>query len=144
MNFQHADRGFTLIELMVTVAIVAVIAAVALPAYTEQLARTRRGDAQAALLSTAQWLERQYTLNSAYNTNGDGTTRSSSDLPALPAGTAAKYTLSFSGTPTASDFTLQMVPTGSMVNDRCGTFTLTNTGAKAVTGAAGSAACWDR
>ena len=77
MSFKHADRGFTLIELMVTVAIVAVIAAVALPAYTEQVARTRRGDAQAALLSTAQWLERQYTLNSAYNKNGDGTTRAS-------------------------------------------------------------------
>ncbi len=133
-------RGFTLIELMVVVAIVGILTALAYPSYVEQVARTKRGDAQAALLEAQQWLERQYTLNSAYHKNADGSTRASSDLPAIRAATAKYYALSFSGTPTASAYTLQMVPYGAMASDKCGTFTLTNAN---VQGAALSTGCWD-
>jgi type IV pilus assembly protein PilE len=152
MKSAHTQQGFTLIELMITVAIVAILAAIAYPSYSEQVARSRRGDAQAALLDTAQWIERQYTVSNAYNKQADGTTLIDSLLPALKSNTAANYTLSFgtttaASTPTVDGFSLRMVPTGGMVNDKCGTFALDNTGAKTISGTTGGASvatCWDR
>lgn len=153
MNSKKRIQAFTLIELMITVAIVAILAAVAYPSYAEHVARGKRSDAQAALLETAQWLERQYTISNAYNKMGDSTSITDAQLPALKASTAAVYTLKFgdkstaelaTASPTATDYSLRMIPKGSMANDRCGTFTLSNTGAKDVSGSAGSASCWDR
>lgn len=148
MHARTRHAGFTLIEVMITVAIVAFLAAIALPSYREQVARSKRGQAQAQLLETAQWLERQYTVSNAYNKKGVGSAAVTIDDTVLNAGvpnrSSVSYTLSFSGTPTASEFTLQMVPTGGMSGDKCGTFSLTNTSLKTVSGAAGSAACWDR
>lgn len=143
MNSKHLGKGFTLIELMVVVAIVGILAAIAYPSYTEQVARSRRTDAQEALLETAQWIERQYTVSNAYNKKGDNTAIDTAALPALKTKSAEAYTLSFV-TVTADTFTLQMVPKNVMSGDKCGTYTLTNTGLKAVSGAAGMATCWDR
>ena len=146
---KNQPAGFTLIELMITVAIIAILAAIAYPSYREQIARGRRGDAQAALLSTAQWLERQYTITNAYNKKPDGSAINSAALPALNSRTAEAYALSFGNTtasaiPSDSAYSLRIVPQGAMSGDRCGTFTLDNTGAKAVSGVAGLGACWDR
>jgi type IV pilus assembly protein PilE len=154
MNIRRPDRGFSLIELMIVVVIVGILAAIAYPSYTEQIARGRRADAQSALLETAQWIERQYTITSAYDKfykAGTLTTLVTSELPALKAKTAETYTLSFgdkSGgntSPTSTGFTLRMVPKGAMANDKCGTMTLSNTGTKDFSGSGGSLAyCWDR
>jgi type IV pilus assembly protein PilE len=153
MNTRHLGKGFTLIELMITVAIVAILAAIAYPSYVEQVARSRRADGQTALLEAAQWIERQYTFSNAYNLLADGTTAmTTSALPALKPKTAEIYTLSFgtttaAATPTAAGYSLRIVPTGGMANDKCGTMTLTNTGAKGVSGTTGGASvatCWDR
>ncbi len=143
MNSKHLGKGFTLIELMVVVAIVGILAAIAYPSYTEQVARSRRTDAQEALLETAQWIERQYTVSNAYNKKGDNSTIDTAALPGLKPKSAEAYTLSFV-TVTADTFNLQMVPKNVMSGDKCGTYALTNTGAKSVSGTAGLATCWDR
>lgn len=64
----HGQRGFTLIELMVVVAIVGVLAAVAIPSYQEYAVKSRRADGRVLLLEVAQKQERWYTENMTYNT----------------------------------------------------------------------------
>ena len=63
---RRARRGFTLIELLVAAAALAILAAIALPAYFEQVARARRTDAQVALLEDAGYLQHYYASHDAF------------------------------------------------------------------------------
>ncbi len=148
-----ANNGFTLIEIMITVAIVAILAAIAYPSYLEQVRKTRRSDAVAALLKTAQVLERCYTEYNAYD---------DTDCPAVAAGgssLASAYTSTAEGFYTlsatalsATSFKLKATPTGDQVKDKCGYLTYDHVGKKGVEkdvdgdGTAGDAddvkACW--
>lgn len=62
--------GFTLIELMITVAIVGILVAIAYPSYMEYVRSAKRGDAQADLVELSQWMERQFTVNGLYTVSG--------------------------------------------------------------------------
>jgi type IV pilus assembly protein PilE len=59
-------RGFTLVELMIVIAVLAILAAIAVPSYYRQVEKSRRADAQSALLSAAQTLERCFTRTNTY------------------------------------------------------------------------------
>jgi type IV pilus assembly protein PilE len=143
------QAGFTLIEVMVVVAIIAILAAIGYPAYTEQVARSRRADAKAALLEAAQWIEREFTVSGSYARMGDGSNLTNAELLAAPlqamGATAQFYTIGFAAAPTARAFTINMVPTGAMVNDRCGTLSVDQSGARGVSGSGVTVAeCWNK
>lgn len=142
------NKGFTLIELLVVVAIVGILAAIAYPSYQEHVREARRSDARVSLLELAQFMERYYTSNGRYTL----TAASNAAGPALPFtespkdGTTKYYDLSLLNSAandlTATHFTLQAVPKGTMAGDRCGTLTLTNTGVKGAGGPVDD--CWGR
>lgn len=137
------SAGFTLIEAMIVVAIIGIIAAIAYPSYQEYVRKTRRADAQTALMELSQFMERHYTANGRY-LKADN---SAPDLPFAEApkdGAAKVYDLSFTATPTANAYTLRAVPKGSMAGDTCGTLTLSNSGAKGQAAGKTLAECWRR
>jgi type IV pilus assembly protein PilE len=142
-----AKRGFTLIELLITVAVVGILAAIAYPSYVEQVKRSNRADARAALLENAQFLERNFTEANRYDKDA-----SNNDVT-LPIGSsprtgAALYNISAS-TLTSSSFTLTASPISGerMDGDGCGSLTLNNLGVKGLSGASSGydvERCWQR
>lgn len=141
MRVQHS-RGFTLIELMITVAVVGILAAIAYPSYQEQVRKSRRADAKSVLLQAAQWMERYYTENNRYDQNLAGTAVSTSfstaGLTKSPVDGAAKYYDISLAAVARNTFTLNAAPTSGtdQTKDKCQTLTLTSTGVKDVTGGA--------
>ena len=133
--------GFTLVELMIVVAIIGILAAIAYPSYQQYVLRANRAEAKAILTETAQLMERRFTTCGTYGTNaacGTAATPTSAVSPKNASGSAIKYNVSFSAGPTATDFTLQAEPAGQQMSDTCATLTLSNTGAKTPT----SGGCW--
>ena len=132
--------GFTLIEVLIEVAIVAILAAIALPSYNEYIRRGHRADARAGLLQAQQWLERAATATGVYPTSlpasltwsGDGTKR---------------YDIALAAGATNAAFTLTATPKGAQVGDKCGTYTLTHTGLRGANGVTSGAIvteCWGK
>lgn len=134
------QAGFTLIEMMIVVAIIGILAAIAYPSYDEHIRAARRADAQAGLMELAQYMERRYTSQGAYTTDNK-------DLPFSEApkdGSTKYYDLSLAKGASVSAFILQAIPKGVMSGDACGTLTLSNTGLKGQGGGATLAKCWKR
>lgn len=119
--------GFTLIELMIVVAVIAILSAIALPAYQQYVKRSQRAEARAAILKADGWLERFYSENNRYN-NGSatGNDRFALAFGNVPATGAARYQITLAVT--TSTYTITATPTGSMNADYCGVYTKTNAG----------------
>lgn len=119
--------GFTLIELMVAVAILGIIIGIAIPSYQRYVLESGRADGKAALFGAAQTLERCYTRYSSYSDDacaiGDGDTIDSEE---------GKYEVAVS-IDSATAFTLTASPTGAQAKDKeCPQLTLDHTGARGV------------
>ena len=129
----NRSQGFSLIELMIAVAIIGILAAIAIPMYSDYVTRSRRADGQATLMQVAQELERCYTQFSKYNDNscsvvdGDGVSETSDQ---------GFYGISASGgNLTESTFTLTATPQNEQADDTdCTALTLTHLGEQSATG----------
>ncbi|MGH9960787.1 MAG: type IV pilin protein [Pyrinomonadaceae bacterium] len=131
-------RGFTLIELMITVAVVAILASIALPSYLEQVRKSKRAEGKSALLRAAQNMERYYTNNNTYN----APSLAAAGIPAYSGDSAAEssYTITLAGT--ATGFTLTATPASGFADPKCNVLTITNTGQKTESGSGTLADCW--
>lgn len=129
--------GFTLIELIITVAIVGILAAIAYPSYTSQMQQTRRADCEGVLMQLAGAMERDFSRNNQYRDIITAGAFTANQCP-LDGGTAT-YNLSVNPV-TATTFQLNAVPVNAQATDSCGTLTLTN---QMLKGSAGTPAqCW--
>ncbi|KFE56746.1 type IV pilin protein [Pseudomonas syringae] len=127
------SKGFTLIELMIVVAIVGILAAIAYPNYTEYTKRTQRSAIASLLAEQTQALERYYS-GAGNGTYTNATVSGGNDY----------YTIV--GTLTPQTYSLAATGKGLMANDKCGVFTITNTGLRTNPGATGVTTkdCWGR
>jgi type IV pilus assembly protein PilE len=126
------ERGFTLIELMIVVAIIAVLAAVAYPSYLEQINKGKRAEAKSIVLQGTQWLERFYAENFRYDKNtADVAVTDPSQFGRFaqsPATGGANYTIAVAAA--QATYTITATRAGSMLNDKCGDLRITNLGLK--------------
>ena len=135
-------KGFTLVELMIVIAIIGILASIAYPSYQNYVMKSRRSDAQTGLSQLAQALERFYGVRYTYIGTGDsggGTTGapisgvfSHTSTPFEGSNTHYNLTL----TASATSYTVTATPAGNQASDSCGTLTLAKTGAKTPTD------CW--
>lgn len=140
MRFGNRRRsrqsGFTLIELMIVVVIVAILARIAFAAYDFATVKTRRNLAKGCLLENAQKMERFYTVNLKYDKD-----LANADVPnpTCTADVNRFYTVSFASK-SATAYTLQAVPQAPQdtKDSRCGTLTINQTGAKTPS----TSGCW--
>lgn len=136
--------GFSLIELMITVLIIAVLAAIAYPSYQNHVVKTRRAAAAACALEMAQYMERFYATNLRYDEDRDGTGVS------LPQTTcrnelAPFYTIELGADLDPSTYSVQAVPQGVQASrdTKCATLGINQTGLKSTSNTASSATeCW--
>ncbi|MBW8757465.1 MAG: type IV pilin protein [Burkholderiales bacterium] len=139
-----AGRGFTLVELLVVAAALALLAAIALPAFFEQLARARRSDVQAALLEDAGYMQHYYASHDAFS----GTPPPQLPFAQAPRQGGVAYVITVAVPPgDPSSFLLTAARAGGMARDPCGDFTVDHLGRRELvpgTFAAGrdAARCW--
>jgi type IV pilus assembly protein PilE len=143
--------GFTLIELMVTIVVASILAAIAIPAYTSQIRKSRRTEARTALLDLASREERFNSTNSAYTSSLASLGYTGAAWPVTVGSGYYQITAVVCAavpcggdTGTGAAFLLTAQPVIPQDKDTiCASFTLDNTGTQQVTGTATAATCWN-
>lgn len=130
------NKGFTLIELMIALAILAIVIGIAVPSYNNQITKTRRAEGKAAIMDAAQGLERCFTRYSAYNAGNCGVS--------FPITSEEGWYIVTAPTLTATTYTLTATPqNGQATSDTdCANLSLTHTGSKSISGSGTVDDCW--
>ncbi len=129
--------GFTLIEMMVTVAIIGILAAIAYPSYVQYVVRSNRAAAESFLMEVASLQERYLVDRRAY-----ATTLTALGYASLPGTISANYTVTVATVSSPPGYVLTATPQGGQASrdTACGTLTLSQAGQKTATGSATN--CW--
>ena len=147
---RRGQHGFTLIELMIAVAIIGILMRLAYPAYTASVKKSRRADAKTALLDVAQREERWMATANVYSVSAPelgynaGTTITTAAPMNVLTGSTAFYQVAVS-MPTTTTFTVTATPitgTSQAKDTQCMAFTLDQTGKQTVTGTSAASDCW--
>lgn len=127
---RHA--GFTLIEMLVTVAVISILAAIAYPSYQDQVRRSRRAEAQSLLMDIGTRQQQRLLDVRSY-------AASTAELNInIPSSVRPYYTITMvAPAATPPSFTATATPKPGQDKDKCGTMTLNNTGGKTPT-----SGCW--
>lgn len=131
-NNTRAGRGFTLIEVMIVVAIIGILAAIAYPSYQQYARESKRSDAHATLLRIATLEEKFFSNSNTYTTSA--TVLGYSANPAIS--NEGFWAVTITSGNLASAYTLSAAPAGGHVDADCNPVTLTSAGLR------GPAGCW--
>lgn len=131
------ETGFTLIELMITVAVIGILAAIAYPSYIQYVQRANRSDAQAIMMENAQFMERYFATNNNYTL----AVLPSALSPKGSTAATAKYSLTLP-VQTATTYTIQADLVNGAADPLCGTLTLDQLGQQTEAGTGTLADCW--
>jgi type IV pilus assembly protein PilE len=143
----RSQRGFTLVELMITVVIVSILASIAIPSYTSYIQKSRRTEAKSALLNLASLEERFFSTNNSYTAASGSLGYAVGLVPPFPVGTyyqvsvlnvtlaAAPANPNAVGTPATYTISVQPIPGSPQAADLlCASFTITSGGLQTATG----------
>ncbi|HIE1098068.1 MULTISPECIES: type IV pilin protein [Stenotrophomonas] len=133
LGFQRGALGFTLIEMLIAAAVIAILAAIAIPSYQEEVRRSRRAQAKADLVEYSQMAERFHTINNTYQ----GYALASTKTPREGSDTWYAITIEQA----QSTFTITATPKGGQAKDYCGTLTINQASAKTPVESKASG-CW--
>lgn len=131
---RYSAQGFTLIELLIAVAIAGILAAIAYPSYQEQVRQTRRAEVAGVLLENAQWLERHFTRQGAYDNGAVSLVMQS------PASGSAVYRITSALGANTYTLTATAVAGSIMEGDPCAIYSINQVGQRTPT----DVRCWRR
>ena len=132
------QAGFSIVELMIVIAIIGLLAGIAVPSYRDQVNKGKRTEGKAALTAAAARMERYYTQNNCYPSSACGnptsadsaTALTNAGIPGFSGDTANKAAYNISLTVTPQAFTVTATARAPFTDPLCGNLTLANTGRK--------------
>ncbi|MCB1830046.1 MAG: type IV pilin protein [Chromatiaceae bacterium] len=135
--------GFTLVELMIAIAVVAILTAIAYPMYQDQVRKSRRASVKGSMLQISQFMERHYTENMRYSKDAGGNSLSMNDVYNAAVledqNTVEKY-YDLTLTSNLTSYTISAVPGSGQSSDVCANLSLLSTGAR--TTSSNHTGCW--
>jgi len=130
MTISRKSKGFTLIEILIVVAIIGVLAAIGIPSYQDSVRKSKRADGKSGLVDAASRLEQYYLDNKSYTKDMNELGYNALTGVDTP---DKRYKMSVDANPCgniAACYTVTAIPQGDQINDSCGTLTLNSSGIK--------------